>query len=157
MTTFSTATVKDLPKMNEIYSRTFNSIQTIGQAPTEEWLLSQEKKKKQVWLIKQQEQLLGWMTMIDYHTMPGYSSAVEFDIYADPDHSLDCYTATTLEFLLDQAHALDLNAIVTYISEEDTRANEFFANNHFQIWGKFPHFVQAENRLIKLNVYGRHC
>lgn len=128
---FQLAQHADLPRIVAIYNQIILSrlaaadLEPVSVADREGWFASFTPIHP-LWVIKQDEKIIGWAVLESFYGRPAYEHTVEISIYIDQSARHQGIGKQALKFVISQLSKLNITAIVTYIFDRSQPSLQLF-------------------------------
>ncbi|MBB1122810.1 GNAT family N-acetyltransferase [Limosilactobacillus albertensis] len=157
---YEKATIEDLPRIVEIYNQIISSrIATADLKPVtvderKEWFASFDKNHP-IWVIKDKNEIIGWVALEHFYGRPAYNHTSEIAIYLDQHSQKQGVGRNTLRFVISQLPNLNIETIVAYIFGHNHPSLNLFKSFGFTQWGLLPQVAELDNIKRDLVILGR--
>jgi L-amino acid N-acyltransferase YncA len=142
--TFRDAKISDLPRIVEIYNSTIPSrMVTADTEPVTvdsriSWLEKHSPGERPLWVIEQNNTIIGWVAFHDFYGRPAYQNTAEISIYLDEKFRGSGLGKNVLQYSLDQCPTLRIKNLIGYIFYHNEPSLKLFRSFGFQQWGMLP-------------------
>lgn len=157
---YEKATIEDLPRIIEIYNQIIPSrIATADLKPVtvderKKWFASFDKNHP-IWVIKDKNEIIGWVALEHFYGRPAYNHTSEIAIYLDQHFQKKGIGKNTLRFVINQLPNLNIETIVAYIFGHNHPSLNLFKSFGFTQWGLLPQVAELDNIKRDLVILGR--
>ena len=155
------ATLKDLPKIVEIYNQIIPSrLATADLTPItvderKGWFEAFDENHP-IWVIEYQNEVRGWVALEHFYGRPAYDHTSEIVIYLDQRLRKQGVGTKTMEFIIRQLPKLTVDTIVAYIFGHNIPSLKLFKSFGFTQWGLLPQVAELDGIKRDLVILGRH-
>lgn len=142
---FRNATLKDLPKIVEIYNSTIPSrMVTADTEPVSvesrmPWFHEHNAETRPLWIVEDsQYNTLGWVSFSSFYGRPAYNGTVEVSIYIDESCRGRGLGKQVLGYCIDNAGEFGVKTLLGFIFLHNEPSLKLFSHFGFEAWGTFP-------------------
>ncbi|MGK4063797.1 N-acetyltransferase family protein [Weissella paramesenteroides] len=159
---FKFATKDDLPKIVTIYNQVIKlknvtaDLAPIPVSDREKWLDASSHEKYPIWIITNDEQVIGWCSLEAFYGRAAYQHTAEISIYIDETTRGKHVGTQTIQFLATQLKQRDLQNIVAYVFRQNIPSMTLFKKQGFEQWGLLPEVAEIDGRHLDLAILGKH-
>lgn len=160
--TFELAQHADLPRIVAIYNESIPSrlatadLEPVSVASREDWFTAFDPQRRPIWVLKSDDQIVGWVSLESFYGRPAYGHTAELSIYIGQDFHHQGLGQQALDFVFSQLPRLGLDRIVTFIFSHNVPSQGLFKKNGFEPWGHLPDVALMDGQLRSLDILGRH-
>lgn len=160
--TFEYATHADLPTIVHIYNEIIPSrlatadLEPISVASREDWFTEFDPKSRPLWVMKDGDQIAGWVSLESFYGRPAYHQTAEISIYIDEAFRHQGLGQQALDYVFSHLSALGLQNIVAFIFSHNEPSQGLFKKNGFEVWGHLPEVAEMDGQLRSLDILGKH-
>src|SRR5687768_3509343 len=112
--TYTDATLDDLPLIVSIYNTTIEG--RMVTADTEmvsvesrlAWFAEHIPDKRPLWMVHQEQQVVGWVSFQDFYGRPAYAATAEISIYLHPQYRGQGLGKAVLDYSIKSCPALGI-------------------------------------------------
>jgi L-amino acid N-acyltransferase YncA len=141
---FRIATLKDLPRIVEIYNSTIPS--RMVTADTEpitvesriKWFEEHRPDKWPLWIVEEQNQPVGWASLHAFYKRPAYDTTAEVSIYLDATMRGKGLGSQVLQHCMDHCHRFGIHTLLGLIFAHNGPSLNMFKRAGFEQWGMLP-------------------
>lgn len=159
---YELAKKEDLPTIVAIYNQTI-SLQTVTAdlhpvtvAERTAWFDSFTADKYPLWVIKSNQEIIGWLDLSPFYGREAYQHTAEISIYLDQKARGQHIGSQALKFAEIQLKALNLENVVAFIFKQNEPSIRLFTKSNFSQWGFLPQVAEIEGKLLDLVIMGKH-
>ena len=157
---FRNATPEDLPEIVSIYNSTIESrLVTADLVPVtvEEKLpwFYEHHSKRPLWIVADDNQTLGWVSLQDFYGRPAYNGTAEISIYLHERWRGKGYGKKILERSIRYAATLQIHTLLGYIFAHNTVSLQLFSNAGFVEWAHLPGIAIMDGNDYSLKILGK--
>ena len=155
----SIASIKDLPRIVDIYNQSIASKQaTADLEPITvdsriPWFEAHHPDTRPLWVMYHDDHIVGWISLSDFYGRPAYQQTAEISIYLDPVTRGHHLGKAALAFVETQLHRLKIQTVLAFVFDVNQASKKLFLKNGYAIWGHLPKIANMgdqENDLIIL-------
>lgn len=158
---FERAQYDDLPKTVDIYNQAITGrmatadTEPVSVESKEAWF-QEYNDSFPMWVIKDNQTIVGWVSLEPFYGRPAYLKTAEISIYIDNDYQHHGLGQKALDYVFSQLPNLAINVIVANIFAHNTPSQKLFQKNHFEQWGHLPEVAIMDGKIYSLDILGRH-
>lgn len=159
---YSDATLKDLPKIVEIYNSTIPSrLVTADTEPVTiesrvNWFNEHNPKSRPLWMVSNMHnEVVGWVSFQSFYGRPAYAATVEVSIYLDTAMRGKGYGKEILQYAIDTAGQLGIKTLLGFIFAHNLPSLRLFENLGFQEWASLPNIALLDGVERGLKILGK--
>lgn len=155
------AQAKDLPFIVTTYNETIPShmvtadLTPVTVAQRKAWF-AQHNEQYPLWLLMQDEQPAGWVSLSQYSDRAAYADTVEISIYIDEHFRQQGLGSQTIKLVEPLAKQRGLKVIISRIFGHNPGSLHLFTKMGYEHWGHMPKIAILAGREADLEVYGKH-
>ena len=160
--TFTDADITDLPLIVEIYNSTIASgmvtadTEPVSASSKIEWFTNHNvKENRPLWLVKNDEDIIGWVSFQSFYGRPAYIHTAELSIYLHEDYRDKGFGKTILNHCLQSGKQLDIKTLLGFIFQHNLPSLKLFTNAGFSQWGLLPDVAFMNNTNRSLVIVGK--
>lgn len=155
--TFEFAKLSDLQNIIDTYNSTIPSrVVTADLEPVTienkmNWFTSHSPTKRPLWIIKLDNQYVGWMSFSSFYGRPAYDGTVEISIYLDQNIHRKGIGSACIDYAFTIGPQLGVKTLLGFIFDHNSISLNLFNKMGFKQWGHLPHIanmIDAERGLI---------
>lgn len=152
---------KDLPKIIGIYNQTIPTrLSTADLEPVSiesrlPWFREHDSSRRPLWVMENDEQIVGWISLSDFYGRPAYGKTVEISIYIDQAQQGKKLGTQALEFVEHQVERLQIETILAFIFGHNQASQQLFIKNGYQLWGHLPEVAELDGIKRDLDILGK--
>ena len=154
------AVATDLPAIVEIYNQSIPS--RLATADTEpvtvadkwDWY-HQRPANRPLWVIDQQQEILGWLSFQNFYGRPAYQHTAEISIYIATEYHHQGLGSKLLSQAIADAPQLKLTTLLAFVFAHNQPSLQLFSNFGFLTWGHLPHVAELDQITRSLTILGR--
>lgn len=157
---FIPALREDLPAIVAIYNQSIPSrlatadTEPVTVAAREDWFAAHHAKRP-LWLVKDHDQLVGWLSLSDFYGRPAYQKTAEISLYLADDSQSRGYGQQALTFAEQTAPELEIETLLAFIFHHNTASQRLFKRNAYQLWGHLPAVAEMDGQTYALDILGK--
>lgn len=161
MVNYFIATQEDLSRIVAIYNqsiltrRSTADLVPITVESKQEWFEAHDSKKRPLWIMKENQETVGWISLSDFYGRPAYDRTVEISIYIDHAHQGRGMGQLALHFAEKQLPQLNVDTVLAFIFDINQASQHLFRKNGFEIWGHLPNVATIDGLMIGLDILGK--
>lgn len=161
MVTYRDATIKDLPRIVEIYNSTVaGRMVTADTEPVTvesrvNWFNEHEPVKRPLWVVYSDEEIIGWVSFQSFYGRPAYQATAEISIYLDEKIRGKGFGEKILQHAMDSCAKLGIKTLLGYIFAHNEPSIRLFRGKGFEDWGVFPRIAVLDNIERDLIIVGK--
>ncbi|KRN28770.1 acetyltransferase, GNAT family [Lactobacillus selangorensis] len=162
MIQFENARQADLSRIVAIYNQSIPNrlatadLEPVSVASKQAWFAAFNPDRRPIWVLKQDGQIVGWVSLESFYGRPAYQRTAEISIYLDATIQHQGVGQQTLNFIFSQLPRLQLDTVVAYIFSHNTPSQKLFKRNGFKTWGHLPNVAVMDGQRRSLDILGRH-
>lgn len=158
---FRTAQIKDLELIVDIYNSTILS--RMVTADTEPvtvieklaWFNEHNEQTRPLWVITEQgEDIIGWVSFVDFYGRPAYNGTAEISIYLYSDCRGKGYGKLVLQHCIHQSKSLGIHRLLGFIFSHNLPSLQLFKNAGFREWGCLQEVALMDDKYYSLIIMG---
>lgn len=142
---FRNASLKDLPKIVDIYNSTIPSrMVTADTEPVSVesrmlWFHEHNTETRPLWIVEDsQYNTLGWVSFSSFYGRPAYKGTVEVSIYMDESCRGKGLGKQVLGYCIDNAGKFGVKTLLGFIFLHNEPSLKLFSHFGFEAWGTLP-------------------
>ncbi len=151
----------DLPAIVAIYNRTVPSRQVT--ADTEPitvesrhvWFADHAPDKRPLWVVEQDEQVIGWLSYSNFYGRPAYSGTAELSIYLDERARGKGLGRYFLQQAIEFAPRIGVHTLLGFIFGHNLPSLKLFAAFGFERWANMPRVATLDGIERDLVIVGK--
>lgn len=157
---FEKATEKDLPRIVEIYNESIPGqmatadLKPVSVKEREPWF-KQFNDHYPIWVIKDNQNIMGWVSIEAFYGRPAYHRTVEVSIYIANEAQHQGLGQRALDYVFANLNKLGHNTIVAFIFSHNIPSQKLFKKNGFEVWGHLPDVADMDGKNRSLDILGR--
>lgn len=158
---FSEAVVDDLPMIVEIYNSTVaGRLVTADTEPVTvsdklNWFHAHNPATRPLWMVRENEEVIGWVSYNNFYGRPAYSGTAELSIYLHPHARGKGYGKKILQYCLEQAAGLKIHTLLGFIFKHNEPSIRLFKQAGFREWGHLPDVAIMDGQPFSLLIFGK--
>ncbi len=158
---FSDANIEDLPLIVEIYNSTIpGRLVTADTEPVTvkdklPWFNAHNPETRPLWMVRENSDVIGWVSYNDFYGRPAYSGTAEISIYLHPDRRGKGYGKKILNYCLAQASNLQLHTLLGFIFSHNAPSIQLFLQAGFMEWGRLEDVAIMDGKKYGLLIFGK--
>jgi L-amino acid N-acyltransferase YncA len=155
------ATLKDLPRIVEIYNATIASrqvtadLEPVSVASRMSWFQAHRPESRPLWVAEQEGQVIAWLSVSDFYGRPAYLKTAEISLYVDESVRRCGWGRYLLSEAIAHAPALQIDHLLAFIFGHNEPSLALFRTFGFDPWGFLPGVAtldQVERDLVILGL-----
>lgn len=156
------ATQSDLPAIVAIYNQIIPSrlatadLEPVSVASRQAWFKQFDPQTWPIWLMKDDDKIVGWVSLESFYGRPAYYKTTEISIYIDEHYRHQGLGQHALDFVFSQLKRLDIDALVAFVFHHNIPSQGLFKQNSFETWGHLPDVALMDGQRRSLDILGRH-
>ena len=159
--TFTDATQADLPKIVEIYNSTIESrmvtadTEPISVASRQKWFEEHSPEKRPLWMVSDEEELVGWVSFQSFYGRPAYDATCEISIYLDEKKRGKGFGKNILLYCIENAGQYGIKTLLGFIFAHNEPSIKLFEHFGFEEWALFPNVAVLDGAEKSLKILGK--
>ncbi|MBU9789073.1 GNAT family N-acetyltransferase [Lentilactobacillus sp. IMAU92037] len=159
---FENARPTDLPTIVAIYNETIPSrlatadLEPVSVASKQAWFDDFNLDNRPIWVIKENNQIAGWVGLESFYGRPAYHRTAEISIYIDERYRHHGIGQQAIDYVTGQLARLGLDALVAFIFTHNAPSQKLFKKNGFETWGHLPDVAIMDGQRRSLDILGKH-
>jgi L-amino acid N-acyltransferase YncA len=157
---FYNAGIDDLPLIVDIYNSTIAG--RMVTADTEEvtvadkrpWFESHNTQTRPIWMVKKDDNVIGWVSFKNFYGRPAYSGTAEISIYLHPQARGKGYGKSILQYCIQQSPTLQIHTLLGFIFSHNEASKKLFKNAGFTEWGMLKDIAIMDDQHYSLSIFG---
>ena len=152
----------DLPIINEIYNQAVRKryctadLEEISIEERESWFASHDPKYHPVFVVEENEKVLGWMCYSAYRKgRRALQTAVEVSYYLHENHQGKGLGSLLLDFAIKQAPNYNIKHLFAILLEPNTASIKLLEKFGFERWACLPNIANIDGEWCSHVYYGR--
>jgi L-amino acid N-acyltransferase YncA len=155
---FRFARIEDLEAIVDIYNSTIPSrLVTADTSPVSvesrvEWFHKHTPNKRPLWVIEDENMIVGWVAFHSFYGRPAYDGTVEVSIYLHEKIRGKGIGKKVLEFAIEQGLKLNVKTLLGYIFAHNEPSIKLFEKFGFKEWAHLPDIAELDGieRSVKI-------
>ncbi|KXH81032.1 GNAT family N-acetyltransferase [Chryseobacterium kwangjuense] len=158
---FRNAELSDLGKIVEIYNSIVDSrmvtadTEKVSVESREKWFEEHNSETRPLWVVEDNDQMVGWVSFSSFHERPAYNGTVEVSIYLDASSRGKGYGKNILQYCIDNAAKFGVKNLVALIFLHNEPSLKLFRHFGFEDWGTLPDVAVLDGVERSLKILGR--
>ena len=159
--TIETARLKDLEDIVSIYNSTVGSrMVTADTDPVTVqsrigWFLEHNEISRPLWIVKETDEIIGWISFQSFYGRPAYQATAEISIYLDESHRGKGIGKELLDYSLKHCRELKITTLLGFIFSHNEPSQRLFRSRGFSEWAHLPEIGEIENKKMSLKILGK--
>ena len=160
--TFRDATLKDLPKIVEIYNSTVASrlvtadLEPVSVESKLDWFSEHNSETRPLWMVQDsQENTIGWVSFQDFYGRPAYQKTAEISIYIDENFRDKGFGRQILELSIEKCPSLGIENLLAFIFAHNLPSLTLFEKFGFELWGNLKNIAEMDGEKRSLIILGK--
>jgi L-amino acid N-acyltransferase YncA len=155
------AVESDLPAIVAIYNSTIPSrmvtadTEPITVASRLNWLCDRSFATRPVWIMEQNQEVVGWLSFQSFYGRPAYQATAEVSVYVASDHRQQGIGQKLLETAIARSPELEIKTLLGFIFAHNPPSLKLFEKFGFQHWGHLPAVANLDGVARDLVIMGR--
>lgn len=155
------ATVDDLPAIVAIYNSIIaGRMVTADTEPVSvesklHWFNNHNPSKRPLYIVKDNNSVIGWVSLESFYGRPAYNQTAEVSIYLDELARGKGYGKEILKTILDQCPSLGIKSLLGYIFAHNEPSLKLFKSFGFEQWALFPNVAVLDGVERSLIIVGK--
>ena len=158
---YTYATLQDLPAIVAIYNSVIpGRMVTADTEPVSvesklRWFNNHDPLKRPLYLIKDDNEVIGWVSLESFYGRPAYNQTAEVSIYLDEAARGKGYGKDILRYIIDQSPTFAIKTLLGYIFAHNQPSLQLFKNFGFVQWALFPNVAVLDGIERSLIIVGK--
>ena len=158
---FNNAALNDLERIVAIYNSTIESrvvtadLEPVSVQSKVNWFHQHTPEKRPLWVVKDTNEIIGWVSFQDFYGRPAYDGTAEISIYLAPEHRGKGLGKQILSHSISECGKLGINTLLGYIFAHNEPSLKLFLNAGFEEWGHFPRIANLDGIERSLKILGK--
>ncbi len=158
---FRDARKEDLPRIVAIYNTTVASrMVTADTSPVtvesrQKWFDEHSPSTRPLWLVEEQNNILGWVSFQSFYGRPAYDATVEISIYLDEQQRGRGLGKQILQYCIYKAPSLGVHTLLGFIFAHNVPSITLFEKMGFQEWANLPNIATLDGVERSLKILGK--
>lgn len=158
---FEYAQEQELPRIVEIYNEIIPSrlatadLEPVSVASREPWFAEFDRDSRPLWVMKQGDQIAGWVGLEPFYGRPAYIRTSEISIYIDENFRHQGLGQIAFDYVTEHLAELGIDTIVAYIFSHNKPSLGLFKKNGFETWGHLPEVALMDGERRSLDILGK--
>jgi len=159
--TIRDAVEADLPAIIEIYNAAIATrmataqLEPVTLEDRRNWLKEHSADRHPFWVIENDAQVAGWLTLKAFLPRCAYRSTTEVSVYVGEKFRRRGVGRRLLDQAISCAPSLGINAMVGLIFAHNEPSLRLFEQLGFKKWGLLPRIARLDNFVRDLTIMGR--
>jgi phosphinothricin acetyltransferase len=155
------ATLQDLPAIVAIYNSVIpGRMVTADTEPVSveskvNWFNNHNALKRPLYLIQDNGNTIGWVSLESFYGRPAYSQTAEVSIYLDESVRGKGYGKEILKTIIDQCPSFGIKSLLGYIFAHNEPSLKLFKSFGFEQWALFPNVAVLDGVERSLIIVGK--
>lgn len=155
------ANLDDLSKIVEIYNSTVASrMVTADTEPVTveskiKWFDEHSSAKRPLWVIEDDNNIIGWVSFQSFYGRPAYNSTVEISIYLDVSERGKGIGKQALEHCIETSPKYGVKTLLGFIFAHNEPSLQLFRKLGFEDWATFPDVAVLDGVERSLKILGK--
>ncbi len=161
MLKYRDATIDDLPTIVAIYNSTIaGRLVTADTRPVTVaektcWFHQHNPTTRPLWMVENNNKLVGWVSFQDFYGRPAYSGSAEISIYLSPDERGKGYGQLVLQHAINASPAFGIHTLLGFIFAHNLPSISLFERNGFVQWGHLENVAVMDGNNYSLKIFGK--
>ena len=157
---YRNAILNDLPEIVAIYNSTVASrlvtadTEPVSVESKREWFLQHQPATRPLWVIEEDEKMLGWAGFNNFYGRPAYNGTAELSIYLHSEARGKGLGKQVLQYCIEQAPSLNIHTILGFIFSHNKPSIVLFEQAGFAEWGMLKEVALMDDKKYSLSIYG---
>ena len=158
---YRNASIKDLPRIVEIYNSVVGSrMVTADTDPIAvdsrlEWFIAHDPHQRPLWMVMDGEKNIGWVSYQWFYGRPAYNGTAELSIYLDENERGKGFGKIILTHAMNSCERLKIKTLLGYIFAHNLPSLSLFRKMGFLDWGHFPRIAILDGLERDLIIVGK--
>lgn len=154
------AVLEDLPSIVEIYNSTIASrlvtadTEPVSLASRVAWFHTHQSDRHPLWVLVQEQKVLGWLSLGAFYGRPAYQATVEVSVYVAPNHRRQGIGQQLLSHALITSPQIGIETLLGFIFAHNQPSLNLFTSRGFQSWGYLPQVAELDGIKRDLMILG---
>ena len=159
--TFENATSRDLERIVAIYNSTIESrmvtadLESVSVESRIEWFNQHNRQTRPLWVVKSENEIIGWVSFQDFYGRPAYNATAEISIYLDKGYRKRGLGRQILSHSLNECSRLGINTLLGFIFGHNEPSLKIFLAAGFEEWGHLPRIAKLDGIERDLKILGK--
>ena len=155
------ATENDLEKIVEIYNSTISSrMVTADTEPVSieskvDWFQAHCENFRPLWMVKNGDEVVGWVSFQSFYGRPAYNSTAEISIYLDENQRGKGFGRDILNYCIEKSPELGIRNLLGFIFSHNEPSLKLFMKAGFEVWGELPNVAVMDGVERSLSILGK--
>ncbi|MCH4012149.1 MAG: GNAT family N-acetyltransferase [Furfurilactobacillus sp.] len=160
--TLTIANQSDLPTIVSIYNQSIPShAVTADLVPVtidngQSWFEAHQPDSYPIWMVKDDDNIIGWVSLSPFYGRGGYAHTTEISIYLDQQTTGHGYGSQVMSLLARQIANFHFTSVVAYIFDSNAASLHLFHKFGYEEWGHLPKIANMAGTPRDLIILGRH-
>lgn len=161
MLTLKLAQPNDLPFIVATYNQTIPShmvtadLTPVSVADLQAWFAEHDANYP-LWLLMQDHQPAGWISLSHYSDRAAYDATVEISIYLDEQFRHQGLGTKAISLVEPEAKQRSIRVILARVFGHNPGSIHLFEKMGYEHWGHLPQIAILPGQQADLEVYGKH-
>jgi L-amino acid N-acyltransferase YncA len=161
MNVIQIATLKDLPRIVEIYNQAIASrnatADTVPFTVDErlEWFSIHDPSEYPIFVYEQEGDVVGWLSISPYRGRPALKRSAEVSYYVDYAHHRQGIGSALLAYAIADASRINKHVYIAILLEWNAGSLRLLEKYGFERWGYLPEVAEYDGKLCGQYYYGR--
>lgn len=154
------AELSDLPEITDIYNyEVLNGVATfdvVAKSVEErkEWFYAHSTKDRPLFVAKEYNKVVGYVSLSSYRTKDAYKSTVELSIYISYEYRMQGIATELMKFIIDYAKKNEsIYNIVSVITSDNIASKKIHSKFGFKFCGSIPFVARKFGKFLSIDNY----
>ncbi len=120
-----------------------------------DWFLDHNPETRPLWLVKNENIIIGWVSFNDFYGRPAYAGTSELSIYLHETARGKGFGKEILQVCMQRAPALGIHTLLGFIFSHNLPSLHLFSNAGFQEWGVLKDVAIMDGNNYSLSILGK--
>ncbi|WP_010305795.1 GNAT family N-acetyltransferase [Kurthia senegalensis] len=159
--TYRIATLADLERIVAIYNTTIASrmvtadLEEVSVEERTPWFHAHDPKRRPLWVIEQQNEIVGWISLQDFYGRIAYQKTAEVSIYLAPETRGKGIGKQAIAFVLEQSPNYQIETLLGFIFGHNLPSLHLFKHFNFEQWASLPGVAELDGVKRDLIILGK--
>ena len=152
---------EDLPAIVAIYNQSIPArmatadLEPVRIVEREAWFRSFTPDKRPLWVMENEGQIAGWLSLKDFYGRPAYRHTVEIGLYVADQWQGRGVGRALVTYAIDASPALDIHTLLSFTFGHNHPSLALFRSAGFEDWGILPDIAVLDGQARNLIILGK--
>ncbi len=118
------------------------------------WFQAHNQTTRPLWIIKEGDNYLGWLSFNSFYGRPAYNGCVEISIYLEESARGKGVGKACLVKAIAYAKEINVHTLLGFIFGHNDVSLKLFENYGFKVWANFPEIANMDGVMRDLLILG---